>query len=208
MNEYLKVFDQNYKEAGIEHRNLVHAKGYWHEVFHCWIIEKTDSELRIYLQLRSKNKKDYPNQFDITAAGHILATESIEDGVRELEEEVGINVMFSQLTSLGVIPYSIDNEKIKDYEFANVFVYELTGGIEQFTLQREELDGIYSANLKQFILLATHKIKKIEVSGYQYENDIRHYEVKQIGLEQMSALPESYLCEFIPRLEKILIEAT
>ncbi|MER2122302.1 MAG: NTP pyrophosphohydrolase, partial [Solibacillus sp.] len=95
-------------------------------------------------------------------------------------------------------------EKIKDYEFANVFIYELTGGIDQFTLQREELDGIYSANLKQFKLLATRKIKKIEVSGYKYENDLRHYEVKQIGLEQMSALPESYLLEFIPRLEKML----
>lgn len=208
MNERLKVFNHYYKETGIEQRNLVHAKGYWHEVFHCWIIEKTDSEWRIYLQLRSKNKKDYPNQFDITAAGHILATETIEDGVRELEEEVGIKVKFSQLTSLGVIPYSIDNEKIKDYEFANVFVYELTGGIEQFTLQREELDGIYAANLKQFILLATNKIKKIEISGYKYENDIRHYEVKQIGLEQMSALTESYLLEFIPRLKKTFIEAT
>lgn len=208
MNERLKVFNHYYKETAIEQRNLVHAKGYWHEVFHCWIIEKTDSEWRIYLQLRSKNKKDYPNQFDITAAGHILATETIEDGVRELEEEVGIKVKFSQLTSLGVIPYSIDNEKIKDYEFANVFVYELTGGIEQFTLQREELDGIYAANLKQFILLATNKIKKIEISGYKYENDIRHYEVKQIGLEQMSALTESYLLEFIPRLKKTFIEAT
>lgn len=208
MNERLKVFDQFYKETGIEQRHLVHAKGYWHEVFHCWIIEKVDSEWLIYLQLRSKNKKDYPNQFDITAAGHILATETIEDGIRELEEEVGVKVMFSQLTSLGVIPYSIDNEKIKDYEFANVFVYELTGGLEKFSIQREELDGIYSANLKQFILLANHKIKEIEVSGYKYENDIRHYEVKQIGLEQMSALPESYLHKFIPRLEKILIEAT
>ena len=208
MNERLKVFDQFYKETGIEQRHLVHAKGYWHEVFHCWIIEKVDSEWRIYLRLRSKNKKDYPNQFDITAAGHILATETIKDGIRELKEEVGVKVMFSQLTSLGVIPYSIDNEKIKDYEFANVFVYELTGGLEKFSIQREELDGIYSANLKQFILLANHKIKEIEVSGYKYENDIRHYEVKQIGLEQMSALPESYLHEFIPRLEKILIEAT
>jgi len=208
VNERLKVFDQYYKETGIEQRKLIHAKGYWHEVFHCWVIEKTNSEWRIYLQLRSKNKKDYPNQFDITAAGHIPATETIEDGVRELKEEVGINVMFSQLTSLGVIPYSIDNEKIKDYEFANVFVYVLTGGIEQFTLQREELDGIYSANLNQFILLATHKIKEIEVSGYKYVNDLRHDEVKRIGLEQMSALPESYLQEFIPRLKKMLIEAT
>lgn len=67
MNERLKVFDQYYKETGIEQRKLIHAKGYWHEVFHCWVIEKTNSEWRIYLQLRSKNKKDYPNQFDITA---------------------------------------------------------------------------------------------------------------------------------------------
>ncbi|MEK4386956.1 NUDIX domain-containing protein [Solibacillus sp. FSL W7-1464] len=208
MNEYLKVFDQYYKQTGIEQRDFIHANGYWHEVFHCWIIERTDSEWRIYLQLRSKNKKDYPNQFDITAAGHILASETVEDGVRELEEEVGINVRFSQLISLGVIPYSIDNEKIKDYEFANVFIYELRGGIEQFTLQREELDGIYSVDLNQFILLATSKIKKIEVSGYKYINEKRHYETKQIGLEQMSTLPESYLLEFIPRMKQKLIEAT
>ena len=208
MNERLKIFDQYYKETGIEYRDIIHTNGYWHEVFHCWIIEKVDSEWHIYLQLRSKNKKDFPNQFDITAAGHILAAETIEDGVRELEEEVGIKVVFSQLTSLGVIPYCIDNEKIKDYEFANVFVHEVTGGIEQFTLQREELDGIYSANLNQFILLATHKIKKIEVSGYKYVNDLGHDEVKQIGLEQMSALPESYLREFIPRLKMMLSEAT
>ncbi|WP_339172766.1 NUDIX domain-containing protein [Solibacillus sp. FSL R5-0691] len=208
MNEYLKVFDQYYKQTGIEQRDFIHANGYWHEVFHCWIIEKTDCEWRIYLQLRSKNKKDYPNQFDITAAGHLLASETVEDGVRELEEEVGINVRFSQLISLGVIPYSIDNEKIKDYEFANVFIYELRGGIEQFTLQREELDGIYSVDLNQFILLATNKIKKIEVSGYKYVNEKRHYETKQIGLEQMSTLPESYLLEFIPRMKQKLIEAT
>ena len=79
MSELLKVFDECYKRVGIEQRELIHAKGYWHEVFHCWIIEKVDSEWHIYLQLRSKHKKDYPNQFDITAAGHLLATETVED---------------------------------------------------------------------------------------------------------------------------------
>ena len=116
--------------------------------------------------------------------------------------------MFSQLISLGVIPYSIDNERIKDYEFANVFIYELSGGIEQFTLQREELDGIYFANLEQFIKLANQETKKIKVSGYKYENDVRHFEVRKISLEQMAALPESYLREFIPRLKNMLNEAT
>lgn len=208
MSELLKVFDEYYKEMGIEHRDLIHEKGYWHKVFHCWIIEKVNSDWHIYLQLRSKNKKDYPNQFDITAAGHLLATETIEDGIRELEEELGIKVMFSQLTSLGVIPYSINNEKIKDYEFANVFAYELSGGIGQFTLQREEVDGIYFANLEQFIQLANQEMKKIEVSGYKYENDVRCFEVRKIGLEQMSALPESYLRKFIPKMKNMLFEAT
>ncbi|MEK4700857.1 hypothetical protein MKX47_14755 [Solibacillus sp. FSL R7-0668] len=51
--------------------------------------------------MRSKLKKDYPNQFDITAAGYLLATETVLDGVRELYEELGINIAFEELKALG-----------------------------------------------------------------------------------------------------------
>ncbi|MBD8037589.1 NUDIX domain-containing protein [Solibacillus sp. A46] len=204
MTELLKIFDKNYKEIGFKHREIIHERGYWHEVFHCWVIEKINAEWHIYFQLRSKYKKDYPGQYDITAAGHLLSTETVEDGVRELEEEIGINAKFPQLKSLGVIPYSIENELIKDNEFANIFVFELIGGFEQFSIQREEVDGMYRAKWEHFMQLAQGEVKEIEVIGFRYENDVKFFEMKSINLKQMSTLPQMYLSELISRLKNFL----
>ena len=124
--------------------------------------------------------------------------------MRELEEEIGITAMFSQLKSLGVIPYSIENELIKDNEFANIFVFELVGGFEQFSIQREEVDGMYRAKWEHFMQLAQDVVKEIEVTGFRYENDVKFFEVKSISLKQMSTLPKMYLSELILRLKNFM----
>ena len=68
-------------------REEIHRLGYWHETFHCWFVKKVHNEWMIYFQLRSKEKADYPLLLDITAAGHLLAGETINDGIREIDEE-------------------------------------------------------------------------------------------------------------------------
>lgn len=204
MAEILKIFDENYNQIGTKSRDEVHKKGYWHEVFHCWVLQKQEDEWLIYFQLRSKNKKDYPNQFDITAAGHLLATESVDDGVRELQEEIGLTVAFKDLTSLGVIQYVIDNKNIKDYEFANVFIFEHQGSIEDFKLQTEELDGMFYGKLADFIELAKGMRENIEITGYLLDQNEKRYINKRIKLTDMAALPQPYLHSFLTELENKL----
>ena len=204
--ERLKTFDNNYKQIGAAYRDEVHLKGYWHEVFHCWVVEKINQQWHLYLQLRSYSKKDYPGQYDITAAGHLMEDETVEDGIRELKEELGIDVSYPQLRLLGVIPYAIDNEKIKDYEFANVFLYEHKGGLEEFKIQREELDGIYLVNLDDFVRLAQKEVETIEAQGYRYKSNVKMEQTIQIGLNDMSALPASYLNQLIPKIQNHLMK--
>ncbi|WP_233522994.1 NUDIX domain-containing protein [Peribacillus saganii] len=57
----------------------------------------------MYFQLRSEEKKDFPSLFDISAAGHILANETVEDGIREVKEELGIDISMNDLEYVGVI---------------------------------------------------------------------------------------------------------
>ncbi|MCH7322497.1 NUDIX domain-containing protein [Solibacillus sp. MA9] len=204
MIERLAIFDEHYHKIGEAIRDEVHAKGYWHEVFHCWVIEKIEDEWMIYLQLRSKLKKDYPNQFDITAAGHLLATETILDGVRELHEELGINIAFEELKALGVIPYKIYNEIIKDYEFANVFIYEITNGLDTFQIQREELDGMYYMRLQDFFNLSNDTITSALVTGYYYQGDEKVSGSQEISLADMQALPQNYLKPFTDKLQALM----
>src|SRR5690606_6282649 len=105
---------------------------HWHEAFHCWFISREDSTDYIYLQFRSDEKKDYPNLLDITAAGHILAHETVLDGVREIKEEIGINVSPDELELLGVIDYCVERENFIDKEIANIYLYRYKQSFAEF----------------------------------------------------------------------------
>ena len=155
--EQLKVFDENYTYVKDEGRDAIHREGLWHETFHCWLVD----EQFVYIQKRSAVKKDFPNLFDITAAGHILATETIEEGVREVEEELGIAVDFSKLHAKGVVRDRIELPDFHDYEYANVFLYESTFLPSDFSLQREEVESVHIVKREDFVQLSLNKIKTV-----------------------------------------------
>src|SRR5689334_15155032 len=121
MTEILDIYDEDIKWLGTKDRAAVHRDGDWHKVFHCWIAYR-DSDKRDYLvvQRRGPNTQTFPNLLDITAAGHYQAGESIRDGVREVREELGIDVDFDKLIPLGV-HISVGRYKgLIDRQFADV----------------------------------------------------------------------------------------
>ncbi|MFD0710518.1 NUDIX domain-containing protein [Paenibacillus sp. GCM10027626] len=167
-NELLQIFDENHRPIGTATRSEVHKAGYWHETFHCWFISREAGEAYIFLQIRSDLKKDYPSLYDITAAGHILAHETIADGVREVREEIGIDVTINDLVSLGVMNYCVLSEEIRDKELAHVFLYETNNTLtfDDFTLQKEEVAGMIRVNLKDFFALWNHVQEEVRVEGF------------------------------------------
>jgi len=56
----------------------------------------------VLFQRRAHDKAAFPGMLDATAAGHLLAGETVEDGLREVEEELGEHWRFDELTELGV----------------------------------------------------------------------------------------------------------
>ena len=165
--ELIKIFDEDSKQIGVATRKDVHTFGYWHESFHCWFISREDGKDYIYLQLRSEDKKDYPNLLDITAAGHLLAHETIEDGIREVKEELGIDITFDELVPLGVIKYCVINEEFIDKELAHVFLYHCKKAFDEFHLQQEELSGLFKAELEHFYDLWREEKEEITIEGFK-----------------------------------------
>lgn len=170
-DERLKIFDEDRDQIGVATREEVHRLGYWHETFHCWFIGKEMGKDYIYLQLRSDTKKDYPNLFDITAAGHILANETVQDGVREIKEEIGIDVPFHELIPLGIIDYCVIKEDFIDKELANVFLYKYDKSFEDFTFQKEEVAGIVKVEFNDFTELCLGERDTVRIKGIEIKKD-------------------------------------
>ena len=198
--EKIKIFDHDKNEIGMATRDEVHRLGHWHETFHCWFTSVEDGKEYIYFQLRSLTKKDYPNLLDITAAGHILAEETVEDGIREIKEELGIHVVMDDLVPLGVFECSI---KIDDYinnEFSHVFLYHRNHDIADFKLQPEEVRGIMKSKFASFYDLWMGLKEEIHIEGYIINENGEKVMVNQtVGKEAFTPNINSYYEKLVKR---------
>lgn len=158
--EFITVIDHQRKKIGLKSRADVHRDGDWHETFHCWLVDGQ----KLLLQLRSETKADFPGLFDITAAGHLTAGETVRDGVREIYEEIGLNLTLDQLTSLGVFEDVIETATFLDREFAHTYLYTYAG--ETFTLDETEVADVVTVNLAAFqALLAGTQVETESISA-------------------------------------------
>jgi isopentenyldiphosphate isomerase len=165
--EYFDIYNENMEHIGTELRSIVHKKGYWHKSFQCWLVCKEGSEEYILFQKRHVDKDTYPDLLDITAAGHLSAGETVQDASRELKEELGIAVDFKELQPLGIFKEEKVEINFIDREFGNVFLYCCEMPMEDFTLQADEVVGMFKAKLKETIMLFHKKQDNIIIEGYE-----------------------------------------
>src|SRR5215510_7041074 len=102
MAEIFDIYDENMRHIGTKERSAVHRDGDWHKTFHAWVIFRDERGDWVLLQKRSADKDTFPNLLDISAAGHYSAGETMQDGLRELHEELGLTeAKFEDLIPLG-----------------------------------------------------------------------------------------------------------
>lgn len=205
-SEKINVCDENGQHIGVASRKEVHEKGLWHETFHCWIVTAEDGKDWIHLQLRSHEKKDFPSLFDITAAGHLLANETIEDGIREVEEELGLSVPFKSLIFLGIIKDQIVQKGFVDNERSHVFLYKTNENIDAaYVLQKEEVSGMVKVEFQDFYDLCFGNLEEVEAVGshisvHQNKCAIR----KKISIQDLVPHSQTYLEQIATLIEQKL----
>jgi len=147
--EYLDVLDEAGNPTGeVWDRERVHAEGAWHAVFHLWIV---NGDGNVLLQRRSHRKSFFGGFVDVTVGGHLEAGESVLDGVREAQEEVGIDVNPSRLHELGrwEINRAFDNGIVSMIDREHQYVYALvdTRPLHRYRLDPAEVDALYEVPL-------------------------------------------------------------
>ncbi|MYD10259.1 MAG: NUDIX domain-containing protein [Chloroflexi bacterium] len=171
VNELFDIYDEALNHIGVKPREQVHRDGDWHHVFHCWVIGRDpDGAAFIVLQKRALDR-DYPSKIDISAAGHLEAGESVCDGVREIEEELGLRVAFEDLLPLGI---RIGATKIGDFidrQFCHVYFYECDRALESYRYQDEEILGLVKLPIDEGIRLFSSEVSAVRVKAVGLGSD-------------------------------------
>ncbi|MDR7318411.1 NUDIX domain-containing protein [Brevibacillus nitrificans] len=186
--EILDIFDESGTPIGVAPRTEVHRLGHWHQTFHCWIYRVEQSKIWLLFQKRHPQKDTCPDLLDITSAGHLVASEGPADGVRELEEELGLTVSFDALDEIGVINDVMTAPGIIDKEMCHVFAYACDQPLQAYVLQAEEVTGLLWAELDEVERLFAGEMATIAVHGFLSEPDGTKQEV-ELRVEQSAFVP-------------------
>lgn len=136
--EYIDIVDKNDNLTGeVKEKQQAHEDGNFHRTAHIWIINDNNELL---LQKRSASKKSHPNCWDISGAGHIRAGETVIEGaIRELKEELGVEVDEKDLNYIATIKSA---KNPKNMEFGYVYLLKCNKKIEDYIFEDEEVSEV------------------------------------------------------------------
>ena len=118
-DEVFDVVDGHDEVVGQATRREVHARGLRHRAVHVLLF---NLKAELFVQKRAATKDTFPGRYDSSASGHLDSGETYDDGaVRELREELGVEVSVGELVKL----FKIDACQETGWEF--VWVYSLRG---------------------------------------------------------------------------------
>lgn len=148
MDELIDVRDEAGEPTGeVVWKSEAHRLGLWHRCFHCWIFGVDAGGPYLLVQRRAAAKDTWPGYVDLTVGGHLAAGEEPLDGLREVEEEIGLRVDPGRLVPLGTrraegrIPDGLDRE------FQDVFLLRDDTPPGDLRLQKEEVGSILRLGL-------------------------------------------------------------
>jgi isopentenyldiphosphate isomerase len=193
VSEIIDIFDGNHCHIGEFERVAAHQLGLWHQTFHCWLVNGRSDTGSVVLQLRAPTKKNYPDMLDITAAGHLQAGESPVDGLRELEEELGVVVSPDRLVSLG-IKHDIMDEPggVRNREFAHVYLLRDDRQLDQYTLAEDEVSGLVEIEISEGLALFAGQKSEVSGNATRIEGRERRSFVRQVRIADLIPRVDSY----------------
>ena len=137
----------------------------WIGSFNLWVIQNEPIPAIVY-QIRSPKSSWAPMKLDVTSGGHYRAGEVLQDGLREVEEELGKSYQFSKLTYLGrKIHLGYDEKKRLRHNIVDISFIIDNSALTNFTLQKEEVYGLCVCPIEELLKVHTNKNYNFTVNG-------------------------------------------
>jgi 8-oxo-dGTP pyrophosphatase MutT (NUDIX family) len=149
VDELLDILDGRGRPTSeVAWKSEAHRLGLWHRCSHCWVVGEDAGGPYLLVQRRAATKDTWPGCLDVTSAGHLQSGEKpLEGGLRELEEEFGLEVGPERLVPLGTRRIEQEIEGGCDREFHDVFLLFDTTPPEDLRPQEGEVEAVLRVRL-------------------------------------------------------------
>ncbi len=172
MDEIIDLLDEfgNKTNTPIS-KEEAHQKGLWHQAIHILIINK--DKTKTLIQKRCKEKKLYPNMWDISVGGHVSYKEDpYISAKRELEEELGLNSNDYELKEISKTKESFIEKGIISNEYVTIYLLIDDIDVNKITLQKEEVSDIKWVDKKELNELINNNQMISHIEEYKILNEI------------------------------------
>ena len=175
----------------------IHQKGLWHQTVAFWLFNKEKKV--VYLQLRGPKNRVGPNTFDASSGGHLSAGETKEDGIRELKEELGIDVSKEKCTYFKMVKNQIHLPDYINNEFCHIYFVKTDKCLTDFVLEGGEVSNLFEFPISKVdAFLLGEEVEIVSLS-----------EIRKITLKDMCAFEErvknNYYHDVFNSLQQIIL---
>ena len=152
-DEFLNLIDDKARMTRqVKPRSLVHRDGDLHPTVHIWLIKRKDMGIYVLLQKRAAGKRINPDCYDVSAAGHVSqGGEFRSAAVRELHEELGIDIPSGKLELIGLRRNLYTDGDIKDNEMSAVYICRENINTDELLLDSEEVSEVCWAEIDEML---------------------------------------------------------
>lgn len=176
MEKLVDVLDERGMYTGkTETRTNCSKEGLQHKADCVFII---NSKEQVLLQKRSANKKTWPNMWDVTAGGKVLAGEfGFQAIIRECKEELGIELNKNDITFIGsVISTNKKGDIINNY-FNEYYIANKEINTSELQLHKEEVSEVKWIDKDEIIERIKDNYNGITDKECCWEYLIKYYEM-------------------------------
>ena len=173
MEELIDVLDNKGNKTGIiKKKSDIKRDGDYHRAIAVLVINNKNE---ILMQKRSSTKKVYPNLWSIFVKGHVQSGEtSVDACIRELSEEVGININSNELNYLYTIFEEVIKENFIERIFYDTYILRKDFNLNDITIQEEEVSEVKLLSANEVISLIENNDKSLVPNYEDYKRIITY----------------------------------
>jgi isopentenyldiphosphate isomerase len=192
-NELFDVVTADGQPTGLtKARSAVHRDGDWHRAVHVWVVGIDERGPFLTFQRRSLAKDTQPGRLDATVGGHYRAGESIDETLREVEEEIGVSVSRDGLRYVGMRICVHEREAgIRDHEMQDIFFLRDDRPLTAFRPSPDDLAGLVRVPLDQLLEFMTGEKESVDATSIASESD--RIEPARLRREDLIVRPDRYV---------------